>query len=76
MQNQPNPQGAAADYYNSPESHQAAQNWQAANDASADHRQEGQQQPQPQPQGGKDNKKMAMDLAKKGWAMYKETKHK
>lgn len=32
---------------------------------------EGQQQPQ---QGEQDNKKKAIELAKKGWAMYKKNK--
>jgi hypothetical protein len=72
MQNQPHPQDEAAEYYNNAETHQS-QTWQTAPGMNPSYGQEGQQQQQQLPE---DNKKKAIELAKKGWAMYKEHKNK
>jgi hypothetical protein len=83
MQNQTRPQGEAAEYYDNTAGHQA-QTWQpvpGVNVTQGAYGQEG-QQPQQQPQQQsqqqpqEDNKKKAMELAKKGWQMYKEHKNK
>jgi hypothetical protein len=70
MQNQPHQGGEAAGYYNDAGAHQT-QHWEPTPGVNANYEQEGQQQPQQQ-----DNKKKAIELAKKGWAMYKEQKNK
>lgn len=75
MQNQPHPQGEAAEYYNNTGGHQT-QNWEPTPGVNVNYGQAGQQTQQPQQQGQQDNKKKAMELAKKGWQMYKDNKAK
>lgn len=71
-QNQSHPQGEAAGYYNNAGAHEGL-TYLPMTGGNVGYGQEGQQQ---QPQGEKDNKNKAIELAKKGWAMYKENKNK
>lgn len=70
---QPHPQGEAAGYYNNSDTHEG-QTSQPSPGGNVGYGQEAPQQPQQQ--GEKDNKKKAIELAKKGWALYKENQNK